>query len=287
MLVTIDSKSLTGEELSLDEIFYQGYLGVPIGLDNPVELIREMHLRKALLPTHQALIVSGYNDVLKFWDAATGNTTEYEIEVPNDVDNLVDLCNAITGRMNAVDAAGGWNVTYHESNGQVHIQNGGTHIRFDLRANPFSFVIGWPADTQEDFGVNDLWLPKANPFAERATLYLSFDEIEMDHNVIINALDVPNVFATLFVPSVGENAFIDPDSDFQLPSDFIVVQPTQVPTTILREAGLSITRLTPKLWVMCGSRLLRYNLNSMHFTFELLVHTSQSKDESNEQGLYY
>lgn len=286
MLVTVDTKSLTGEEVSLNDIFWHGYLGVPIGLDNPVTQIREMHIRKASLPTHQALIISGYNNTFKFWDAATGTTTEHAIEIPNDVDNLVDLTVNMTGQMNGVDAAG-WLLTYMESNGQIHIQNAGTHIRFDLRGNPFSFVLGWPADTQEDFGVNDLWLPKATPFAERSTLYLSFDEIEMDHNVRVNALDVPNVFATLFVPSVGENAYIDPDSDFQLPSDFLVVQPTQVATTVLREAGLSLTHLTPRLWVMCGSRLHPYNLNSMHFTVELFVHTSQTKNEASKQGVYY
>jgi len=287
MLVTIDSKSLTGDEVTFDDIWENGYLGVPIGLNTPVTAVREIHLRKASLPCHQGLIVSGYNDSFTFWDAATGSSFVYYITIPNDVDNLTDLTINMTNQMNLADVGGAWNITYHESNNQIHVQNGGAHIHFDLRGNPLAFILGWPPDTAEDRVTNDQWLLKACPFAERSTLYLSFDEIEMDHNTRVNALGVPNIFCTLFVDAVGENPYIDPDSDFQLPSDFIVVQPTQVPTVVLREANLSFTHLTPRIWVMCGSTFVPYNLNSMHFCIELFVHTSQSKNETSVQGQYY
>ena len=287
MLVTVDSKSLTGDEVTFDDIWATGYTCVPIGLSTPVTAVREMHLRKASLPCHQGLIVSEYNDWLTFWDAATGNTTQHTITIPNDIDNLTDLAVTIAGLMNVADPLGAWVWTYSESNNQIHVQNGGAHVHFDLRRNPLSFILGWPADTAEDRVTNDQWLLKACPFAERSTLYLSFDEIEMDHNTRVNALGVPNIFCTLFVEAVGENAYIDPDSDFQLPSDFIVVQPTQVPTVVLREANLSFTHLTPRFWVMCGSTFVPYNLNSMHFCIELFIHTSQSKNENSMQGQYY
>jgi len=286
MLVNVDSRSLTGEEVTLDRIYNEGYTGVPIGLSSPVLSARGIHLRKVSIRNRQNMIVPNYNDKVKFWDGATGTTTEYEITMPNNVASMDDIATELASRMSAADATATWNCDWELDIYQFHIWNDGTAIRLDMRGNPFSFLIGWPTDTEETFGP-DLWLPRATPYGERHVLYLSFDELQMDQNNVVNALNVPNMFATIYLLNIGANPPTEIANGFEIPSTCQNFMPTQVHTIILREIGSTFFRLTPRFWTLIGTRFKEYNLNSTHFAIELFIETTDTRNQRSVQSQYY
>jgi len=286
MLVLIDSKAFTYDELSLAQIDANGYTGVAIGLNDQVSLVRSIHLRKAIISANQSLIVGKYNELVDFWDCGTGTTTKYQIILDNNTTDLATLATDLSNKMTAADASGAWTWAYNPNQRRFTVTTTGGNVRLDLTGNPLAYILGWLPDSDIHYA-SPIALAKSNAFAERSVLYLTFDEIEMSQNVKVNALDVPNVFCTIPLEGVGKDPFSVPATNLMLPAPFNIYQPVPRETITVREAGLSFNHLTPRFYVMCGTRLIPYNLDSTHFTLELFVQTSQTREAVADDSQYY